>query len=426
MIRRRFPLPLLVGNGAWAVLDQGLFSGANFLLNLLLARWLVPHAYGAYTVTYLMFLLVGTFHTALLTEPMLVFGPGKYLTVSSAYLRVLLRGHWRFGLAAGSVLAIAALVLFLTDSPMVSATLLTLALASPFILLQWLLRRWCYVGMQPRLAVEGGVVYLACMLVGAFGLYQSATLSAPSAIGLMALASLVSSSWLGWRSTSGSQVISWSATFAREVVGDHWGYGRWAAASSALIWIPGSFYSVVLPVWGGLQDTAQLMAMFNLLMPAIQALTALGIVLVPTLVKERYHTALPALIRQLLLWLALGSSAYWLAISLGGPWMVRQLYGGKYLEATRILWIIGLVPISTAIVAVLGAALRAMEKPDKVFWAYVASSVATVTIGSMLIARWGLIGAAIGLAMSYAVTAATMAWFLWGSDTVRVGAATKA
>jgi O-antigen/teichoic acid export membrane protein len=309
---------------------------------------------------------------------------------------------------------------------MMGATLLTLALASPLILLQWLLRRWCYVGMQPRLAAEGGVVYLACMLVGAFGLYRSATLSAPSAIGLMALASLLSSSWLGWRSTRGSQVTSWSSAFARQVAGDHWSYGRWAAASSALIWIPGSFYNVILPVWGGLQDTGQLMAMFNLLMPAIQAITALGVVLVPTLVKVRDQAALPATIRQFLFWLLLGSSAYWLAIALGGPWMVRELYGGKYLEATRILWIIGLVPISTSIVAVLSAALRAMEKPDKIFWAYVASSAATVTIGSMLTARWGLMGAAVGLAMSYAVTAATMAWFLWDSDAVRAGAAAKA
>ena len=28
--------------GSLAVLDQGLFSGANFLVNILLARWLEP------------------------------------------------------------------------------------------------------------------------------------------------------------------------------------------------------------------------------------------------------------------------------------------------------------------------------------------------------------------------------------------------
>jgi hypothetical protein len=36
--------------GSLAVLDQGLFSGANFIVNILLARWLAPEEYGAFAV----------------------------------------------------------------------------------------------------------------------------------------------------------------------------------------------------------------------------------------------------------------------------------------------------------------------------------------------------------------------------------------
>ena len=36
--------------GSLAVLDQGLFSGANFVVNILLARWLTPEEYGAFAV----------------------------------------------------------------------------------------------------------------------------------------------------------------------------------------------------------------------------------------------------------------------------------------------------------------------------------------------------------------------------------------
>ncbi|HEX8297559.1 MAG TPA: hypothetical protein VF594_00250, partial [Rubricoccaceae bacterium] len=32
--------------GAWTVLDQALFSGSNFVVNVLLARWLAPEAFG--------------------------------------------------------------------------------------------------------------------------------------------------------------------------------------------------------------------------------------------------------------------------------------------------------------------------------------------------------------------------------------------
>ena len=34
--------------GGFAAVDQGLFSAANFLVNILLARWLEPVQYGAF------------------------------------------------------------------------------------------------------------------------------------------------------------------------------------------------------------------------------------------------------------------------------------------------------------------------------------------------------------------------------------------
>ena len=66
-----------LGKGFWALLDQGLFSGANFLVNILLARWLPPEEYGAFAVAMSVFYLLAGFHTAVLTEPMMVFGAGK-------------------------------------------------------------------------------------------------------------------------------------------------------------------------------------------------------------------------------------------------------------------------------------------------------------------------------------------------------------
>src|SRR3979409_2012944 len=80
--------------GAWAVADQALFALANVFLNVALARWLPSDQYGAFAVGYSLFLFICAFHTALLTEPMLVFGPGKYATQPRSYLNLLCRGHW--------------------------------------------------------------------------------------------------------------------------------------------------------------------------------------------------------------------------------------------------------------------------------------------------------------------------------------------
>ena len=96
MIDQEIVLPKLLSwatKGGFALIDQALFAGANFLVNILLARWLTPTEYGAFALAYSVFLLLGTFHTAIFTEPMMVFGAGKHAEQFEKYLGILLRGH---------------------------------------------------------------------------------------------------------------------------------------------------------------------------------------------------------------------------------------------------------------------------------------------------------------------------------------------
>src|SRR3979409_2655145 len=83
-----------IRRGSWAIADQGLFAMANVLLNVMLARWLAPAEYGAFAVAYSAFLFIGALHAALLIEPMLVFGPGRYASRLAGYLNVLIRGNY--------------------------------------------------------------------------------------------------------------------------------------------------------------------------------------------------------------------------------------------------------------------------------------------------------------------------------------------
>src|SRR5215208_5610067 len=92
--------------GTWAVLDQGLFATSNFILNVLLARWLSPDAYGAFGLTFAIFLLLGSVHSAMLTEPLLVFGSGKYKNRLSEYMGALVYAHVVFAGLGSSILLV--------------------------------------------------------------------------------------------------------------------------------------------------------------------------------------------------------------------------------------------------------------------------------------------------------------------------------
>src|SRR5881396_1312348 len=126
-----------ITRGTWAIADQGFFALANAILNVLLARWLSPAEYGAFAVAYSLLLFVGAFHTALLTEPLLVFGPAKYAKQPRTYLRVLLRAHWTLMAAGSGLMMMGGSVLRISGTATLAQALFGLALAAPFSLLMW-------------------------------------------------------------------------------------------------------------------------------------------------------------------------------------------------------------------------------------------------------------------------------------------------
>src|SRR5260370_12180520 len=79
--------------GSLALLDQGLISASNFVISILLARWLLPVQYGSYALAFAVFLLLSLSYQALLLEPQRIFGPTDYGDRQREYLGGLLWIH---------------------------------------------------------------------------------------------------------------------------------------------------------------------------------------------------------------------------------------------------------------------------------------------------------------------------------------------
>lgn len=392
--------------GFWAVADQGLFAGSNFVLNVLLARWLAPSDYGAFALMFAIFLLVGCLHTAMLTEPMLVFGPGRYEGRLSEYLGSLVYGHVAFAVASGFLLLVSSLVLALLGFGSLAAVLVALALAGPFILFLWLMRRACYARLEPHLAASGGALYMALMLAGAYALYRGEWLSSATSLGVMGISSLAVSLWLMARLRVKPPSLKDELT--RDSFGNHLRYGRWSVANEALNWVPMNIFYLVLPIWGGLAAAGAYKALMNPIMPMLQGVWALSVLLLPTLVRARANgdAAFGSRVRLALIPFALGPALYWLLLGLFHAPIVAWLYGGQYTQYSGLLWLLGLSPIAAAAKQVMGHSLRALERPDRLFWAYTLSAVVTLTLGTGLMYLWGVAGAGVGLLISQGITAA--------------------
>lgn len=412
-----------LGKGTWAVADQGLFAVSNFILNIGLARSLAPREYGAFTLGYTVFLLFSTGHTALLSEPMLVFGSGRYRAQSADYIGAVLHGHWLLTALAGVLLlAGGGIVAIIGVEHTLASTLVALAFASPLILFQWLMRRACYVHLQPRLAAQAGLWYIVLLLGGGYLMYRQHWLTSATAIALMAAGSLGSAIWIVVRLRVPMQRVSGARTLYRAAAREHWEYGRWVLGSGVFSWIPQGIYYLLLPLRGGLESTAALKALMNLTMPVLHAYLPLATLLVPALVRTRGHPSFWRTVWLALLFSTLGSLLYWLVLGIVHQPLVNLLYDGRYLDASGLLWLVGLIPVTGAGVGVMGSTLRALERPDQIFWAYVLSSVVAVTAGLGLMFGFGLPGASAGIVLSSLTTAGAMSWFVWRREHERAPA----
>ncbi len=401
-----------VGRGALAILDQGLFASSSFLVNVLLARWLMPNDYGAFAVAFSVFLLLGVFYNALFTEPMLVFGPGKYRERFPGYLGILLRAHFALMLPGAALLAATAFLLGWLYSPAVERAFLALAIAGPFILLLWLLRRAFYVRLNPGGAAVGGGVYLMILVGGALALHAAGRLTPATGFLAMAAASLIACLVL---------LVLLRPTWAmdssaiRAVAADHWRYGKWPAAGAGPGWVMDNVYFLALPAWVGLAEAGGLKAVLNLAQPALHTILALGALLLPILVRDRDSGGVRAMKRTIKLSCALfllGSTCY-LALLWGFRLQIFHfLYAGKYAAYAGLpVLLVGLLPLAQSLPVAVGGALRALEQPNLAFWSCAGSGAIALVVGVPVASILGVEGALVGLALSYVVMGVLMLLF---------------
>ncbi len=376
------------GKGFWAVVDQALFAGTNFLVNILLARWLEPAAYGAFATAYAVFLLLGTLHTALWTEPMLVYGSSRYREAFGAYQAVLLRYHWRLALVVFAVFGILGLGLGVVGQRELALSFLGFSLAAPVVLYMWLVRQGAYVLLDPRLAALGGGVYLLLYLALATFLMKVGSLNNLTALLAMALGALMAAEAIRLRLVVGLQ----GGVDPSAIWQTHWSYGRWVVLAGIFSWVPGSVPLFALSLKHDLEATAQFKVLQDLLMPAFHVLAALNQLLVPLMARASSKSERMRNLRVFLAIFLLLSTAYWALLATQGLHIIIWLYGEKYAHLARWLPLMGFLPVIGAVIFVMGGFFRALGLPKVVTFAYGVGALFSLFIGSIMVWVGGVEG----------------------------------
>ncbi|MDA0576631.1 MAG: hypothetical protein O3B24_00870 [Verrucomicrobia bacterium] len=399
--------------GVAGVGDHGFFSGTNFLLTMLLCRWLPPDAYGVFAVAFSIHFLLFAVHNALVLEPAIVVGPGSYGNRMREYARRLFQTTWMIGGAFTAVLLLAAAALHRYNAQL-ALSCAALAVVEPCILFVWVARRLSYVQSRPHLALVASAVYAAILLTGLVYMRAWGLVSAHGAFLLLGVASLLAGLLLQHRLTARTEGTSATegVIHIRTLWAEHFGFGRWFLAGHGLAWLSSAAYIPLLGYMGGLAESGTLRALENLFLPVQQVMTMGGSLAVPWMTR-RLAVDPPTRLRRTTLRLAgvalLLSLGYSLLVLMGGRALLTFVYPNACYAASAFLlpWFTMEVIARSIGDTGLGTALRALRRPDILFRATLAAGLFTVSAGVLLTYSYGVAGA------TAARAASALVYLLW-------------
>lgn len=404
----------LMGNVAASVADQGVSSGTNFAMNVLLARWLAPSDYGAFSVSWSLCLILAAFHNALVLEPMTVIGPAEYASRFRAYLKTVTRLNWYVVLTLGLVAA--ALALFYNDHR-VRLAIATLGFALPGYLLLLTCRREQYVMNRPVRAFHISMVYavtLAAMLFVFRSLHWLSALTGVLCIGVALPIAL----WaLARRRLHHLPVDTLHSGGLGSITSAHWKYGKWLFASAILgVGMP-DIQTILLSAMVDLKSAGALRAMMNFILPLSQILTVLSVFALPKLARHMKQFGLGRGLRQSLIFplaLLAITLAYVIVMVLLGPRLEHILYNGRMAVYTKYLPLLAIAAVISAIGAAFTTLLRAAQNSQHSLIAGIAGTVVGIGAAFLLLKPFGLAGAISSMILSnLASSFSIVATYIW-------------
>ena len=383
----------------WALFDQALVSGTNFITGILVAHGLGVADFGRFSLAWLVVLFVQSFQECGVIAPMMSIGP-KYETprqpayyggvfgqqlILAVVSSVLTWGCLRF--AAGMVLKGSDASLAL---PLTIAVLLCQS--------QEFLRRYFFTILKPAISFASDVLRYGGQLCGLAWLFFVAHSSASVGATLWTIAGAAG---------AGSLIVlvvpptlKWSLSGLQDTALVNWRSSKWLVASATATWMSGNLLVVaaggllgVIAV-GALKAAQSLMGVAHILFAGLENVA-------PIRAAQRFRFGGPNdliayLARVRVLGLA-GTALIGLTFAVNPSFWLGRLFGPEFAEYGYLVRWYAVLYILMFLTVPLRFGLRAVERTAPIFAAYGASALFSLIVAYPLVRTFGLPGVLVGM-----------------------------
>lgn len=379
---------------SWAVYDQVLVSGANFLSTMLIAKMLSAEDFAMYSLASLAVLFFSSFQRTLITQPMNVLGATESLPQLHGRYASLLRLQRIFIPLVVFCMILLGTVFF----PHVWIIIAACAYLSAFFL-QELVRRYYYTRNKIHLALCNDLIGYG----GQLGLLALVWLCGAHSAAF-AFAALALSAGLaficGQRQLIYEQRVDANTSQPMfSILREHWKIARWVVLSQFVYWGASQVYPFMLASWGSYRSVAD----FNVAVSLLNALNIVRLMLgnyLPSRVTRVYASGGKNGLRQYLLRMMFlcGSISIIIILILivSADWLIAFLFGSKYPLAGELIAWLAIGQFAAIIGVITNAAALALRSTQWIFYANAAGTLFSLLMGQYLIVNHGVWGAVVG------------------------------
>lgn len=363
-----------------------------------------------FALCYSIYIFLTGLHNAVILEPYSVHGGGRYHGHFLEYSRLMSRTNGLFGLVLSVLLLLVWAGLRWIVPAFATRSLLGLALTAAVLLTALFVRRTLYLRRRPDLAAKFSTAFFITLALLLFVSVRLGLLNGLSVFLVVGISWIIAG--IGIRgelpgiTSSGifqtQQPSHWS---------EHWKYARWVLATAFVFQLTNQGYYWLVAGFLSLKEVGELRAMYILTAPIDQISVALTLLVLPMMAFRHASKRRSELVS---LWKLYGvftcgiAFAYAIAIRLLCKPLMHVIYAGKFDDVSVLLGTLAFLPLIMSAGNSLNVALKSIERPDVVLYAYVASGLATFAIGIPLIMHFGLRGAVYGMLVSAGIYTAVL------------------
>lgn len=357
----------------WAVADQSMVSGINFLTGILLARFLGLDEFGRFTLIWMAVLFVNSIQHAAINSPMMSLGPKQSAAGTAAYYGAVIVQQIAFSFAA-FLLLFSGVKLSILVFPEWHVNDLALPLAVTALTCQFqdFLRRYFFTrGRAATAFVITTTRYLGQLTVLTWLFFSVPdSMDIANVLWVLSLTAAVATIYGALR----LDPVKINAEKVRKFTLDHWGFAKWLVASAIMQSCTGNLFIIAAGALLGASAVGALKAAQNLM--GITHILFMGLEnIVPIraarLLHEAGRTALTDYLKKVTWTGGAVTLIVALIMAISPEFWLKLVFGTEYLGYGYLLQWYAIINLLIFFSIPLRSGLRACQQTQTIFRSFV-------------------------------------------------------